>query len=280
MRWVPLAGEPTFSIRVGNMTTFPPVEYTSYPSPQQGAPIVVLIHGFAATAEQVWVKTGWIRKLQAQGLHCITVDLPYHGQDFLRDDAQSASTVQSIEKSALPAEGKTYTAAVEGALFRLSQQVGHPLHVVGFSAGARIAWEFAIDYPENVRTVTVAGFPQKNHIEDLKNYLSGRQHEAIDTVFRQLIDQSPITTEGLLQFVSAPHEGEFDPAQHHPKVPTLVVGGTADTVSGSGDWLYEALEITDVPHRREILSGRDHINALTSGIFKKAVMQWIQKFEP
>ena len=168
------------------MTTFPPVEYTSYPLPQQGAPFVVLIHGFAATAEQVWIKTGWIRKLQAQGLHCITVGLPYHGQDFLRDDAQSASTAQGFEKSALPAKGKTYTAAVEGALFRLSQQVGHPLHVVGFSAGARIAWEFAINHPENVRTVTVAGFPQKNHIEDLKNYLSGRQHEAIAVSYTHL----------------------------------------------------------------------------------------------
>lgn len=174
-------------------------------------------------------------------------------------------------------------------------------HVIGFSFGARIGWELALTHPEAVVSLTLGGLPLHDHLITLRSMLeayedtsasASAQTPAADSTegavasFTSIIDNSPVQPEGLLKFVQIPFGPFFDvpalragspdlPAGHpgaHPHAPIAVVLGDADTIAADGAELYDMVRDDNPLNRFISLPGRDHVNALTSGVFRRGAL--------
>ncbi len=174
-------------------------------------------------------------------------------------------------------------------------------HVIGFSFGARVGWELALTHPEAVASLTLGGLPLHDHLITLRAMLEAHEgtsasasaetpaadstDEAIAS-FTSIIDNSPIQPEALLKFVRIPFGPFFDvPALRagspdlpagdpgaHPRVPIAVVLGDADTIAADGAELYDMVREDNALNRFISLPGRDHVNALTSGAFRRGAL--------
>lgn len=174
-------------------------------------------------------------------------------------------------------------------------------HVIGFSFGARIGWELALTHPEAVVSLTLGGLPLHDHLITLRSMLeayegtsasASAETPAADSTegavasFTSIIDNSPIQPEALLKFVQIPFGPFFDvpalragspnlPAGHpgaHPHAPIAVVLGDADTIAADGAELYDMVRDDNPLNRFISLPGRDHVNALTSGVFRRGAL--------
>ena len=174
-------------------------------------------------------------------------------------------------------------------------------HVIGFSFGARIGWELALTHPEAVVSLTLGGLPLHDHLITLRSMLeayegtsasASAQTPAADSTegavasFTSIIDNSPVQPEALLKFVRIPFGPFFDvpalragspdlPAGHpgaHPHAPIAVVLGDADTIAADGAELYDMVRDDNPLNRFISLPGRDHVNALTSGVFRRGAL--------
>lgn len=174
-------------------------------------------------------------------------------------------------------------------------------HVIGFSFGARVGWELALTHPEAVASLTLGGLPLHDHLITLRAMLEAHEDtsasasaetpaadstdEAIAS-FTSIIDNSPIQPNALLKFVRIPFGPFFDvpalragspdlPVGHpgaHPRVPVAVVLGDADTIAADGAELYDMVREDNPLNRFISLPGRDHVNALTSGAFRRGAL--------
>ena len=181
-------------------------------------------------------------------------------------------------------------------------------HVIGFSFGARIGWELALTHPEAVASLTLGGLPLHDHLITLRAMLEAHEgtsasasaetpaadstDEAIAS-FTSIIDGSPIQPDALLKFVRIPFGPFFDvpalragspelPAGHpgaHPRVPVAVVLGDADTIAADGAELYDMVREDNPLNRFISLPGRDHVNALTSGAFRRGALAFAAEVE-
>ena len=181
-------------------------------------------------------------------------------------------------------------------------------HVIGFSFGARVGWELALTHPEAVVSLTLGGLPLHDHLITLRAMLEAHEgtsvtadsetpaadstDEAIAS-FTSIIDNSPIQPDALLKFVRIPFGPFFDvpalragspdlPAGHpgaHPHAPVAVVLGDADTIAADGAELYDMVRGNNPLNRFISLAGRDHVNALTSGAFRRGALAFAAEVE-
>ncbi|WP_455123516.1 alpha/beta fold hydrolase [Rothia mucilaginosa] len=181
-------------------------------------------------------------------------------------------------------------------------------HVIGFSFGARVGWELALTHPEAVASLTLGGLPLHDHLITLRAMLEAHEgtsvtadsetpaadstDEAIAS-FTSIIENSPIQPDALLKFVRIPFGPFFDvpalragspdlPAGHpgaHPHAPIAVVLGDADTIAADGAELYDMVRGNNPLNRFISLPGRDHVNALTSGAFRRGALAFAADVE-
>lgn len=181
-------------------------------------------------------------------------------------------------------------------------------HVIGFSFGARVGWELALTHPEAVASLTLGGLPLHDHLITLRAMLeahegtsasAGAQTPAADSTeeaiasFASIIDNSPAQPDALLKFVRIPFGPFFDvpalragspelPAGNpgaHPHAPIAVVLGDADTIAADGAELYDMVREDNPLNRFISLPGRDHVNALTSGAFRRGALAFAAEVE-
>lgn len=181
-------------------------------------------------------------------------------------------------------------------------------HVIGFSFGARVGWELALTHPEAVASLTLGGLPLHDHLITLRAMLEAHEgtsasasaetpaadstDEAIAS-FTSIIDGSPVQPDALLKFVRIPFGPFFDvPALRagspdlpagdpgaHPHAPIAVVLGDADTIAADGAELYDMVREDNPLNRFISLPGRDHVNALTSGAFRRGALAFAAEVE-
>src|SRR6266550_2973137 len=99
--------------------------------PQGQDPPVLLVHGFASSAEHNWRQPGWLDLLADCGRETIAVDLPGHG-------TVSPAGPKPADPAGYQEVEAHVAASVEGR---------EPVDAIGFSAGAHVLLRLAADQP-------------------------------------------------------------------------------------------------------------------------------------
>lgn len=208
-----------------------------------GARPVLLIHGFASSSELNWVSTGWITALHDAGRNVIAVDLPGHGLSPAPDDLD-AYTPSRIRAELLQIlQDHHVRPLAEG-------DASSGVDVLGYSLGARLAWEFAGTQPLLVHRIVLGGPASIDPLAtfDLKgarDQLSGGPAIA-DPTTAELVRMAQLVPTNnmfsLLSLVEAIKTEPFAPEEAVPSMPILLVVGERDEQAGTGrrSWNWPA----------------------------------------
>ncbi|WP_237739366.1 alpha/beta fold hydrolase [Microbacterium yannicii] len=104
---------------------------------------VLCVHGFASSCRDNWVDTGWVRDLTRAGYRVVGVDQRGHGASDKPHDPRAYSMA----------------AFVSDLLIVLDTYLIDAVRYVGYSLGARVGWQFAVDAPEHVSRAALGGIP-------------------------------------------------------------------------------------------------------------------------
>jgi pimeloyl-ACP methyl ester carboxylesterase len=246
------------------------------PATDAGLRPVLLIHGFSSSSKLNWEDTGWIAAFLEAGRRLITVDLPGHGRSGAPEDLDSYSPSR-----------------IRADLLQIVFDAGvRPVHegdpasgvdVVGYSLGARLAWEFGATQPELVHRMVLGG---PNIADPLAEF-------DLIAAQRYLADGTPIadqSTAGLLKMamllpsnnifallslVEAIKAEPFDPAEAVPHMPMLLVAGDKDERAATMPQLARLALRAGSMAEQLVLPGRNHTNAITSRAFKQGAISFL-----
>jgi pimeloyl-ACP methyl ester carboxylesterase len=231
----------------------------------KGAPIV-LVHGFASTAQVNWVHPGWVATLTGAGRRVIALDNRGHGGSSKLYDAAAYD-------SALMAED------VRALLDHLDLDRAD---VMGYSMGARIAAFFALAHPKRLRRAVFGGLG--SHLVDGVG-LPESIAEALEApsltdvadpmgrMFRAFAEQTKSDLKALAACIRGSRQVLTRDQVATIGAPVLVAVGTKDTVAGSAHelaGLLPAARALDIP-------GRDHMLAVGDKAFKKGVLHFLSE---
>lgn len=232
------------------------MRYTdSDPDASSGAVPVLLLHGFGSTFDMNWRATGWPRVLETAGRRVIGPDLRGHG----------ASDKPTDSGLYLP---EHFVADLVALLDALEVEC---VDVVGYSMGARLAWALALAAPDRVRRLVLGGFGPVDALAGLDEAAPGEGNSPFDQVFRAVTALPGNDPRALAACARGQAARPFGPDPCPEGVPMLLVAGTEDTVAAGVEDLAAACEgvFVEVP-------GRDHANAVSSRVFKQAVLDFLE----
>ncbi|MEJ5913611.1 alpha/beta fold hydrolase [Pseudokineococcus sp. 1T1Z-3] len=227
------------------------------------APVVVAVHGFASSATANYAQTGWTRDLPRAGLRVIAVDLRGHGA------------------SSTPHEPERYSLAqlVDDVVAVLDAHQVADAHYVGYSLGARVGWQAAVQAPERILSAVLGGIPDgeplqrfdldqaRAHVEDgaeVTDRMTGAYLTMAESVSGNDIRALIALVEGMRG------SGDPDP-DDPPRQPLLVATGSEDRILDRSRRLASfapEASFFEIP-------GRHHFNAPTSRHFRTAAVDFI-----
>ncbi|MFE3178928.1 alpha/beta fold hydrolase [Amycolatopsis sp. NPDC059090] len=237
------------------MTSAFPVTRTLSVRPVTGPP-VVLIHGFASSAACDWPAEYWADPLAAAGRETIVVHLPGHPGGPRVGEAAEVTATRVVDA----------LAECAGA---------EEVDVVGYSLGARLAWDLASHPKVSVRRLVLGGLsPQE-------------PFAAVDLVAaRQAVQGGPSPDDpltggitamaaagdavSLLNLVEGLAGEPFDPGAGVPRVPTLFLAGRQDFMAHGIEQL-----VARVPGARLRQVAGDHRGALVGVELREAVFDFL-----
>lgn len=233
------------------------VRRTRYQGDPSGPP-VLLVHGFASRGSADWPDVRWAQPLAARGRDVLVVDLPGHGE------------------SAAP-DGPAPATAVISALADVVRAAGGAADVVGYSLGARLAWDLASAPGIEVRRLVLGGISPVEpfglvDVDSARAALSGGAAPA-DPLTGMILSmaQAPGNDPAaLLDVVQGFATEPFDPAATPPRVPTLLLAGLDDPMTQG----IEGLSVAVTDGRIERVPG-DHIAALRSPELRDAALRFL-----
>ncbi|MGH7925574.1 MAG: alpha/beta fold hydrolase [Candidatus Binatus sp.] len=225
---------------------------------------VVLVHGFASSAEHNWGGTGWMAMLSRQ-YRVIAPDVRGHG---LSDK---------------PRAREAYGYAGMGAdVTRLMDHLAiarAPL--IGYSMGASIAIELMLTRPGRFRAIVLGGIAYDDGLEDKADRDAiSEAYRADDPAtikspvakaYRRFAESMPNDLKALAALIDA-ERAPFDRARLAAvRMPVLIVVGTDDTAIGDPEPLAKM-----IPGARLLmLEGRDHMTAPADPRFKELVLEFL-----
>ena len=219
---------------------------------------VLLVHGFASTAETTWVGTGWARALGASGRGAIMPDLRGHG---------------GSDKPHRAADYAPRQLAADLVVVLDTLEIER-VDVIGYSLGSRVAAALARLAPERVRRLVLGG---AGPIELFETWNLDRVNRFVlfgevppDLTIAAVL--GPVLTAGVdREALVACVQGVAGCTLDVPAgIPQLFVAGGADTIPTG----VAALAAKRGADYRE-LPGRTHLNALTASAFKQAALQFL-----
>ena len=219
-------------------------------------PPVLLVHGFASSAEHNWGLPGWLDLLADYGRETIAVDLPGHG---------------TAPKPADPAGYQGVEAHVAAAV-----QGREPLDAIGFSAGAHVLLRLAADQPGTFRRLALLGIGrgvlEPADPEPIVAALTSEPdpENVSGMVFRRLADGLGNDRDALVAFLRRPQRPLTPADLGRVTAHVLVVLGDQDPAS-PGDGLVAAL-----PDARLVtLRGVDHFGTPADVRCMQAVLRFL-----
>ena len=224
---------------------------------------VLLIHGFASSANVNWVHPGWLKTLGEGGYRVIAIDNRGHGASDKPHDPDAY-----------------YPPVMAGDAVALLNHLGiAEAHVMGYSMGARISAFLAMAHPERVRSLVFGGLGigMVEGVGDWDPIAEALLAPSLDVVthergrmFRAFADQTKSDRLALAACIETSRVLVSPEQAAKIEAPTLIAVGTNDDIAGSGAELAAIM-----PHARAIdIPGRDHMLAVGDRVFKAAVLEF------
>ena len=230
---------------------------------------VMLVHGFASTAEHNWGSTGWIAALSKK-YRVIAPDVRGHG---LSDK---------------PHAPDAYGYASMGAdVTRLMDHLGISRAILmGYSMGASIAIDLMLSHLERFRAIVLGGIAYDDGLEDKADRDAiADAYRADDPVtikspvakaYRRFAESMPNDLTALAALIDA-ERLPFDPAKLAAvRMPVLIVVGSNDNAIGDPQPLAKMIPEAQLL----MLEGRDHMTSPTDPRFKEVVFDFLPNALP
>jgi pimeloyl-ACP methyl ester carboxylesterase len=229
----------------------------------EGEPIV-LVHGFASTAQVNWLHPGWIATLTRAGRRVIALDNRGHGDSSKLYDPAAYHSARMAED-------------VRALLDHLDVPRAD---VMGYSMGARITAFLALAHPSRLRRAVLGGLGIRlvdgvglpESIADALEAPSLAQvSDPTGHMFRAFAEQTRSDLKALAACIRGSRQILTREQVAAIRTPLLVAVGTKDTIAGSARELA-ALLPSGVPLD---IPGRDHMLAVGDKVFKSAVLDFL-----
>jgi pimeloyl-ACP methyl ester carboxylesterase len=229
---------------------------------------VILVHGFAASSEENWGRSGWISMLTRAQRRVVTLDLRGHGHS---------------SKSHNPA---AYTVdAFAGDVWRLSRQLDlKKPDLIGFSLGARIVLNLLAKHPDAFLLGVLCGAggrwlePSARDPNVLPSAFEAEDPNAIQDDmarrFRQFADaqgQDRLALAAVGRGLAARADRLERESLAAIRNEVFVVAGRSDELAGDPYPLAAALGRA----KSTIVPGCGHMDCLVQPMFKGAVMDFL-----
>lgn len=225
---------------------------------------ILLIHGFASNAVVNWVNTGWVETLKKAGRRVIALDNRGHGQsEKLYDEAAYSAALMAEDAR------------------RLLDHLGlSRAAVMGYSMGARISVFLAVNHPERIERLIIAG-AGANLLQAMG--ASGPIAAALlapsaDDVtnaaarsFRVFADQTKSDRKALAACIRAKGPRITPEMLAGITCPTLIAVGTEDVIAGAPETLASHIAGAQVL----AIPGRDHMKAVGDWVYKNGVLAFL-----
>jgi pimeloyl-ACP methyl ester carboxylesterase len=229
----------------------------------EGDPIV-LVHGFASTAQVNWLHPGWISTLTRAGRRVIALDNRGHGASSKLYDPAAYHTANMAED-------------VRALLDHLDVPRAD---VMGYSMGARITAFLALAHPSRLRRAVLGGLGirlvdgvglPESIAEALEAPSLAQVSDPTGHMFRAFAEQTKSDLKALAACIRGSRQILTREQVAAIRAPVLVAVGTKDTIAGSAQELA-ALLPSGVPLD---IPGRDHMLAVGDKVFKCAVLDFL-----
>lgn len=191
------------------------------PTGTAAGPPVVLLHGFTASGAADFPEARWASPLADAGRTSLVIDLPGHGQS-----------------PSLPEGGVGTSVALAAIADAIDSQVEGPIDLVGYSLGARLAWDLTGRGLTQVNRLVLGGLSAQEpfgavDVEAAKTYFAGgaTPQDPLTAMMSQMMAAPGADSASLLSLVAGMGREPFDPAAAPPTVPTLVLAGQDDPMT-------------------------------------------------
>ena len=230
----------------------------------EDAPVVLCVHGFASSCRDNWANRGWVRDLNTAGFRVLGIDQRGHGA------------------SDKPHEPSAYTmdAFVDDIVTVLDTYLFDTVKYVGYSLGARVGWQFAVQVPDRVERAVLGGIPDGRPLARLQ-IEQARAYAEHGTPVDDPVTRNYITladrVEGndvraLVALAEGMRLGDVDPdPSSPPPQPVLFATGSDDAILPQSRALAEATPTGSFVE----LPDRHHFNAPSSRVFRQAAVEFL-----
>jgi pimeloyl-ACP methyl ester carboxylesterase len=228
--------------------------------PEQGTPVVV-VHGFASDYRLNWVGTRWQEALTTAGFRVFGLDCRGHGHS----DKPHDSAAYDIRIMARDVTHLMDTEELTSACY------------LGYSMGARIGLQVAMDSPDRVRRAVLGGIGMTGAIPSAGAIAEAfRRGEPTDDPiaqsFYRFASARPTNDLEALAACITGLQPRWDPAALSAiQTPILVVAGDRDELAPDAPELVEL-----IPSSRLVtIANRDHMGAVPAREFKQAAIEFL-----
>lgn len=227
------------------------------------APTVLCVHGFASSCRDNWVMTGWVRDLTRAGFRVLGVDQRGHG---------------ASDKPYDPGE-YGMDALVGDLCTVLDAYLLDTVHYAGYSLGARVGWQVAVQAADRVDRAVLGGIPDgrplaRMQIEQARAYADHRTpvEDPVTRNYVTLAERVPGNDlRALVALAEGMRRGDADPDPSNPPMQEILFA------TGSDDAILEqSKQLADAtPNGAFVeLPGRHHFNAPGSRVFRQAALEF------
>ncbi|MDG3017014.1 alpha/beta fold hydrolase [Speluncibacter jeojiensis] len=227
------------------------------PAGAPSGPPVLLVHGFTSDGATDWLATGWPQALNAAGRTVVVPDLRGHGDSPAPSDPGQATPTAMVDDM---------IAALDGAA---------TVDVIGYSLGARLAWELPHRAGLTVRRMVLGGLSPVEpfgavDLDAVRAHLDGAPAPADgpSAMITAMVTAPGLDSRALTTCIEGLREEPFEPTTFD--LPTLFVAGAADPMTaGLGELaaLIPGAAVVEVPG--------DHLGALRSNEFRSAALDFL-----
>ena len=220
--------------------------------PGQGRPVAFL-HGLASRGSVDWPDREWEGVLGERPR--MVIDLPAHGDSVALGSATTSVVLDTIASSIGAEE----------------------VDLVGYSLGARLAWDLAHHPGVAVRRLVLGGLSAGEpfafvDLPAARAALAGDRppRDPLTGMIVQMVSMPGNRPADLLSLIEGLAAEPFVPGRSAPAVPVLLLGGADDEMAAGIDDLAAML-----PDARARRVPGDHLSALHTAEFRRAVQEFL-----